>query len=294
LSAIIERRTFYNVFNHLGSFFPFLRYDGTGAEFRSGRLRVLASAQHPIALSVLFVILLPLVIYLWRRDGKRWLFVAFLYVIAIFSTASRTGIIGLLVLCIVYLCLQPRAVLRAWPLALPIFAAVHIAAPGAIGTLRELFNPTSLISSQAQITVGNDAYGSGRLTDLRPSLGEWSNKPLLGIGFATRIVTGPRANARILDDQWLGTLLETGYFGFLAWLWLFVRSIRRLTRAASAEGDSDDGWLLTGLAAAIAAFAVTMGFYDALSFVQNVFLIFALLGLAAAYLNIRSDEATAT
>jgi O-antigen ligase len=212
-------------------------------------------------------------------------------VIAIFATASRTGIIGLLILGIVYLCLQPRTVLRAWPLALPVLAAVHVAAPGAIGTFRELFNPSSLVSEQTAVTAGNDAYASGRLTDFGPTLGEWSNKPLLGVGFYTRIVNGPKANARILDDQWLATLLETGYFGFLAWIWLFVRSIRRLARAASSEGDTDDGWLLTGFVAAISAFAVTMGFYDAFSFVQNVFVCFILLGLSAAFVNLRTHEA---
>jgi O-antigen ligase len=291
--GIVERRTDYNIFNHLQTFFPLLQFQGGGEQFRSGRLRVLASSQHPIALSVLFVILLPLVLYLARSESRKWLLLAGLYVIAIFSTASRTGVIGLLVLAIVYLALQPRTVLRAWPAVVPLLAAVHIAAPGAIGTFRQLFDPTRLIGDQTAVTVGNDAYGSGRLTDLKPTLGEWSNKPLLGVGFATRIVVGPGTNARLLDDQWLDTLLEIGYLGFLAWIWLFVRSVRRLFRAASAEGDTDDGWLLTSFAGAIAAFAITMAFYDALSFVQNVFVLFILLGLAAAFLDIRREPATA-
>jgi hypothetical protein len=288
--GIIERRTGYNIFNHLQSFFPFLQFQGGGEQFRSGRLRVLASSQHPIALSVLLVILLPLVLYLARCSGRKWLLIAGLYIVAIFTTASRTGIIGLVILTIVYLALQPRTVLRAWPAVIPLLAVVHIAAPGAIGTIRELFNPSTLVSSQATVTVGNDAYGSGRLTDLKPTLGEWSNHPLLGIGFATRIVVGPGTNARLLDDQWLDTLLETGWAGYLAWIWLFGRSVGRLARQALSEGDTPDGWLLTGFAGSIAAFAVTMGFYDALSFVQNVFILFIIVGLAGALLNARADE----
>jgi O-antigen ligase len=219
--------------------------------------------------------------------------VACIYVIAIFSTASRTGIIGLLVLALVYLWLQPARVLRSWPFVIPVLAAVHFAAPGAIGTIRETLNPAGVIKEQSTVTVGDAAYGSGRLTDIGPSLSEWSNKPLLGEGFGTRETTGPNANARLLDDQWLGTLLETGYFGFLAWTWLFVRSIRRLTRAASAEGDSADGWLLTGFAASLAAFAVTMWFYDTFSFIQNVFICFILLGLSAAFLRLREGRGSA-
>ena len=108
-------------------------------------------------------------------------------------------------------------------------------------------------------------------------------KASTGWGLGPRVVTGPNANARLLDDQWLGTLLETGYFGFLGWVWLFVRSVRRLVRAATAAGDTDDGWLLTGFAAAITTFAATMWFYDTLSFIQNVFICFILLGLSAAF-----------
>jgi hypothetical protein len=289
-SAIIERRTGYNVFNHLRSFFPLVQFTGGDDQFREGRLRVLASAQHPIALSVLFVILLPLVLYLARAGSRQWLLMAGLYIVAIFSTASRTGIIGLVVLGFVYLALQPRTVLRAWPALLPLLVAVHFAAPGAIGTMRELFNPSTILSSQSDVTVGNDAYGSGRLTDLGPTLSEWSRHPLLGIGYATRIVVGPGTNARLLDDQWLDTLLETGWAGYLAWIWLFGRSVRRLARRASAEGDTPDGWLLTGFAGSIAAFAVTMGFYDALSFVQNVFIFFIIIALAAVLLDDRDEE----
>lgn len=290
--AIIERRTHFNVFNHLHTIFPLLHFEGAGQRFRDGRLRVLASSQHPIALSVLFVVLLPLVVSL-ARGNRRWLPVAFLYLIAIFATASRTGIVGLLVLLLVYLFLQPRAVLRKWPLVIPIVLAVHIAAPGAIGALVAAMNPAKMIAQQAAHTPGNDAWGGGRLTDLGPTLHEWSDKPLLGEGFGTRLTTGPHANARILDDQWLGTLLETGYFGFLTWSWLFAFSVVRLARSALAAGDTEDGWLFTGFCGAIAAFAATMWFYDALSFIQNAFICFILLGLSASYLQLRSREQAA-
>jgi hypothetical protein len=64
-----------------------------------------------------------------------------------------------------------------------------------------------------------------------------------------------------------------------AWLWLFVRSIRRLSREAR-EDDSDRGWLLVGLTASLTAFAVGMLSYDAFSFIQVTFMVFIFLGLA--------------
>lgn len=289
--GIIERRTGYNVFDHLGTVLPFLHFEGSGEHLRSGRLRIVGSSQHPIALGVLLVILLPLAIYLARRHGRWWLGVAALYVIAIFTTASRTGIIGIAVVGIVYLFLQRRTVLRAWPLVFPLLVVIHFVAPGAIGTIRQTLDPTTLLAEQSTVVAGNDAYASGRLTDVRPTLEEWSQKPLLGQGFGTRIVTGSNPNARLLDNQWLGTLLETGYLGICAWLTLFVLVIRRLWRAAVDAGSSSDGWLLTGFAASITASAISMAFYDALSFVQNIFVLFIMLALAAVLLNPRSPQA---
>jgi hypothetical protein len=54
---------------------------------------------------------------------------------------------------------------------------------------------------------------------------------LLGEGFGTRNPTGPDANAGLLDDQWLGTLLETGYFGLPG----MDLAVRALDRASSAR-----------------------------------------------------------
>ena len=91
-------------------------------------------------------------------------------------------------------------------------------------------------------------------------------------------------NAAILDDQWLGTLLETGIVGFFAWLWIFCRCVRRLSGAAR-EDDSETGWLYTGLAASIASFGVGMATFDAFSFTQAAFVFFILLALAGVVLS---------
>ncbi len=90
---------------------------------------------------------------------------------------------------------------------------------------------------------------------------------------------GPRAN--ILDNEWLGTLLEIGALGFFGWLWFFARVVRRLGKEAK-EDDSERGWLLVSIAASVAAFAVGMFTFDAFSFIQVTFLMFVLVGLGAS------------
>jgi O-antigen ligase len=104
--------------------------------------------------------------------------------------------------------------------------------------------------------------------------------------------TDPKNNAVILDDQWLGLLLEMGLAGTLAFGWLLVRSVRRLGRAA--RGDpTEHGWLLTALAAAITAYGVGMITFDAFAFIQVTFLFFIMIGLSvpAVRMAVRRDTA---
>ena len=296
--ALVERRTGFNVFDHLSTVIPLLRlraitlYNGVSVSdleiVRGGQLRVVASSQHPIALGVLFAVLMPLALYLARREGRRrWLIVAVMLLLGLLATASRTGIVSLFVIGLVFLVCQPRAVVRLLPALVPLLLAVQIVLPGTLSATRDLFFPKSgLIASQ----TGGPLYsGSGRLAKLRPALHEWADRPVLGEGFSTRVPTGPSANTRILDDQWLDTLLETGLVGAAAWLWLFVQSVGRFARAGKQAGG-DDGWLLTALAGTAAAFGVAMLTYDAFGFIQTFFVFFILLALGAALMNVRAAE----
>ena len=108
---------------------------------------------------------------------------------------------------------------------------------------------------------------------------------MLGEGYGTRVVdlNVGGINTNIFDNQWLGTLLATGAIGFFGWLWFFVRAVRRFGRAAKGD-DSERGWLLTCIAAGVAAFGVGMLTYDAFAFIQVTFLLFIFVGLGSALL----------
>jgi len=290
--ALIERRTDYNVFNHLRTVAPFLKFQGAigaeGLERGGTRLRVYGSAEHPIALGAVFVLLIPLAIYLARRtERRRWWAASLVLSLGAFATVSRTAVIMLAVVVLVFLRLRPRATKRFWPLIVPALAAVHLAMPGTLGSLRAAFFPSGgLIAQQSNVVAGNELRSNGRLADIGPSLHELAPHPIFGEGYGTRIVGFDEKynNAAILDDQWLGTLLETGIVGFFAWLWIFCRCVRRLSRAAR-EDDSARGWLYTGLAASIAAFGIGMATYDAFSFTQIAFVFFILFALAGVLLS---------
>jgi polysaccharide biosynthesis protein PslJ len=284
LFALIESRTSYNVFDHLSQVIPALHFDG-GPEVieRGSRLRVFASSQHPIALGAALAMLVPLGVYTSIRTRRlRWWIATSVLLLGTLATVSRTAIVMLGVIGLVFLWLRSREVKRLWPLIIPALLVIHIALPGAIGSFRQSFAPTGGIVAQQQ----NAAVGSGRLSTFGPAIHtEFTPHPILGEGFGTRITTPdqsvPVANGPILDDQWLGTLLETGVVGVAALLWLFVRFVRRLGKKAKLD-RTPRGWLLAAIAAAVAAFAESMLTYDALSFVQVTFLLFIFLGLGCA------------
>jgi len=280
-STIWESRTGYNVFNHLSSFIPGLHVVQLPWVGQDGRGdRAYASAQHAIPLGAALVLLIPLAVYLGRRTGNlRWWGCAAVLATGSLATYSRTTVLMLVCITIVYAKLRPQSLKRFWPMLVPALLAVHILVPGTLGTLKNAFFPKGGLIAQQQAGAGT--AGSGRLADLGPGLHEWTKAPLFGEGFGTRIVEGVQANANILDDQWLVTLLETGIVGLVAWVWLFARTIRRLAREAR-DDDSPRAWLAVGLAASIFAYATSMATYDAFSFIQVTLILFILLAFAAA------------
>jgi polysaccharide biosynthesis protein PslJ len=286
--AIIEARTHFNVFNHLSKVIPFLHGGEIAgpAYLRLGtaKVRVFASAEHPIALSAALVMLTPLALYLARRyRQRRWWLCAFLFVAAVASTVSRTGILMLLVVGIVFLWLRPRETRRLWPALLLMPIAIHFALPGTLGAVKQSFFPAGGLVAQQKAAANTS--GSGRLADLGPALTEWEAEPLFGQGYGTQVVNlnAPGIQANIFDDQWLGTLLAIGAVGFFGWAWLFVRVVRRCAAEAKRD-DSERGWLLTAIAASVAALGFGMLTFDAFAFIQVTFLLFILIGLASALL----------
>ena len=132
------------------------------------------------------------------------------------------------------------------------------------------------------------AAAPGRVADLGPALEQWSRKPFFGAGLrdARRGPErqGGRARTQILDDQWLGTLLEIGVRR-RARLPVAVRAARSggCRRCAKASRQALDGWLADrdrGLARRRSPSGMLT--FDAFAFVQVTFLAFIMLGLGAA------------
>ena len=116
--------------------------------------------------------------------------------------------------------------------------------------MKSMLNPSYVIQEQSY----DKGSGAGRVADLGPALDRWSRQPFLGSGFGTR-VADPNAQAgsesQILDDQWLGTLLEIGALGALSPAVALHPRDPPTDSARNDRATGPDGWLLTALAAAI-------------------------------------------
>lgn len=294
VATIYQSRTGYNIFDHLQQWIPILRFNGIPyVTDRGGGARAYGSAQHPIAMGAALMMLVPLGIYLVRKTGqKRWWLATLLLLLGALATKSRTGIIMMVILIIVIWILKPAATRRMIPKLLPLLIVVHVALPGTISTFKNTFFPTGgIVASETQTdATWRVNYGRGRIGEWDPALKEWAHTPLFGQGVGTRVndLKDPKFNAPILDDQWLGSILDIGAFGLVALLWFFTLAIRKLGRLARRD-DSDDGWLLTALTASIASYAFGMLTFDAFNFVQVTMLMFLLVAFGVVMLRAHED-----
>jgi polysaccharide biosynthesis protein PslJ len=282
ITALIEWKTTTNFYGWYSHIMPFLHYIDEGeAQVRGSGIRARASAQHPIALSAALVMLVPLAFYLYQKHRKLiWVASMGLLTLGALSTGSRTGTTMLIALVVSFVCIRPRETVRLLPWLLPGLIVIQGVMPGTLGTMKSMLNPAYLIKEQSY----DEGATAGRVADLGPALDRWSQKPFFGTGFGTTVAdpnASKESESQILDDQWLGSLLEIGAVGVLALLFLWVGAVRRLNRWGRHARDPNDYWLSTALAASIIAFAVGMLTFDAFAFIQVTFFAFVMLGLAA-------------
>ena len=220
--AVIERVSRMNVFLMLGDLLPLTLLREGGDVSRAGVARAFGSAQHPIALAVALCLLIPLAVYLakyagWPRNEINRKIVYAGAVVMLFggvlAAISRTAVVVLGVMFLVTLVFHPRVAGVLFALAFPLVLLAAAVLPRVFESMVLSFlDVDSLVASQY---TSAGMGGAGRLADLEPALREVAQRPFFGSGFGSRIVIGDEANAFILDNQFLGTLMETGALGVL-------------------------------------------------------------------------------
>lgn len=290
LLAAIERVTRVNIFWRLSSFLPLTTLRDESEAFRAGGYRSFASAQHPIALSVMLVMLIPIAIYLARYG--RWPFndinrrivyggVVVVLMLGVLAAVSRTAIVVMGVMLIIALLVRPWLGITLLSLSLPALVLGWLLMPKVFDTLFLSFlDVDSLVASQE---TSPGMTGAGRLADLSPAFAQIVEHPFFGTGVGSRIPVGPDANSFILDNQVLGTWMEVGAVGLIGLAALTVVPALMLLRWAFTVAKDFERYALLAFAIAISlgGYATALFFYDAFGFYQTFFMLCMLLAVAS-------------
>lgn len=299
--ATVERVTRYNLFLKFFDLLPLHRLSENESVFvKAGTARAFGSAQHPIALAVFLIMLVPLGIYLarhahWPRGlfarELFWIACTMIMMLGMLAAVARTAFISILVMLIVAIALRPAVVPKVLFYGiLGTGIAMLVSARNIISMVSELLDPKALIASQE---TSPGWTGSGRLADLAPSLQQAGISPFFGTGLGSRVTIGPSANAFILDDQFLTSLLESGIIGVLGIAVLTLVPFGRLAAYSRRAGEPDDRRdLALALAIGIIGYVVALFFFDGFSFIQTLLTFFLLLALGSWVLT--GDHPTAT
>jgi O-antigen ligase len=278
--ALVQSRLNYD-FTTLLAKIPGLSAAGelTSVLTRSGLRRPAGTATHPIEFGCVLAMTLGPALVLAVHDHawpalRRW-GALILIGLGIPIGVSRSAIVGAGIAGVFWFATADmRQRVRAL-IALGLFTVtVFLTTPGLIGTLASYFRGAG---SDTSISTRTDDYSA-----VAPFI---RNSPWIGRGPGTFL-----PKFRILDNQWLGSLIEVGIFGVIG-LIIYVLTPAFLGRSIRRDGRDPMirslGQSFVGLRFVVAFCATT---FDFLSFPMAPGVLVVLLGCAGALWAMRIDD----
>jgi hypothetical protein len=277
VGIIWERRTGYNVFYSLigHSFDPVASVASSPTDIHpelsdQSRAVIVGPTDHPLAATTMLAMAFPFAIvgFMDAKRDQRWLYAlaAALIFGAALATERKTAVVAPLAAGAVIAAYRPRAAVRLLPLGLVTIIVIHLAAPGALGTIYQLRHPFSVSSSV------------DRTDDYVAISPDFLARPLLGWGYGTRDVSQVD-RVRILDNEYLNEVLTVGLIGTMAFIAMIISAMVVADRAIRGGNPARAGPALAASAACM-AFLVASALFDSMSFVQAPYLFFLVAGIA--------------
>lgn len=235
---------------------------------RSGFARPAGTAVHPIEFGAVLTLLVPLCFHVAlhpRSIGRfrRWFPVAAIG-LSIPLSISRSAMVSAAIVLAVLYPTWDRTVRRFAAFAVAVGGAiVFVTVPGMLGTIVDLF---TRISGDSSTQSRTGSYGL--------ALEFWARSPWTGRGFLTFL-----PEYRILDNQYLGLLIDCGVIGLGSLLLLFLTGFLVARRSRKRSSNPATRSLGQCLAASVASGTASFAFFDAFSFPMFAGLMFLVLGL---------------
>ncbi|GAA1788833.1 O-antigen ligase family protein [Agromyces lapidis] len=253
--------------------------DLTSVYDRGGFNRAAGTSIHPLEFGVLLSMVLPLALHFAILDTHRSLVLRWFPVaaiaIAVPITVSRSAVLAVVVVLVIVLPTWPRVRRRvAYGAIGALLVFVYVAIPGMLGTLTRLFTG-----------ISDDGSARSR-TDSYALAWEFIEKhPFFGRGFSTFL-----PQYRILDNQYLGLLIELGVIGTAAFVGLLVVVMRTAVLSRRGSADPRTRSLAQALLALVAAAACGFATFDAFGFPQVTAALFLGIGAIGALSNTMRQE----
>lgn len=265
IGVLWEYRTGFNIFYELTSkVLPVSWPAELGNVDSLGRKSVIGPTIHPLAPAMMMACAMPYaLIQMYDKKELRekvlWGALACLLVAAALATGRKTSLIAPLAAVTVLVAFRPRILRQLLPAAVGLFLIAHIAAPGALGGVGEAILPQNLFNTNSAMNRQSD-YAA-----IRPDV---IDHPFLGRGYETY----DQKKYRILDNQYLTTMIGTGALGVLAYFSIFLATFLiafRVARNRSGESAS----IAIAIAATTVALALGSALFDLLAFAQIPYLL---------------------
>jgi O-antigen ligase len=282
LIGLYERASGTNVFDLLGPLYPsgfrtfVAALADASVETRGGVERIQSTFVGPNQFGAVLVMGVPVLLHLSATVGSRlasriWLIGAGLCVFASIFTASRSVLVGMATVFVVYGVATARVKVTRTRVA----AAFLVVVAGLA------FNPAVRATFQVYFTgLGGFEERSveGRIVDYRNVFDQLEETPIAGSGPGTwatgNLVESGRVDPddpaqAIIDNTYLVTLAELGIVGFfaiVAFMWGSVYVGWRAVRRARAPAERS---LRAALFCAVLWFAIANAMFDMLAFFDN-------------------------
>jgi O-antigen ligase len=247
---------------------------GGGAEAfdAQGRRLIQGPTQHGLEIATMLAMALPMTVVALlgssslRRRAVFAVAIAFIFAGCV-STYRKTGILAPVAGLAMMALLRPVQMVKLLPLGLIIVVIVHAVSPGALGSVVAQLKPERLDNQSV----------NQRKADYDAVHPDVFNHPAVGRGYGTY---DPH-KYRIIDNEYLLRLIETGFLGLAAYLGLML-SVAGTNLRTIRQGHPQRAAPALAAAGAAAAFLVASALFDVMSFPHAPYVFLYIAGLAAA------------
>jgi hypothetical protein len=236
-----------------------------------GRRLVVGPTEHGLEVVAMLSMALPIA-FVRLMETKRWrerllygLVICLLFGAAL-ATYRKSAILAPIAACVVLAYFRRRELLKLAPLGLILLVAIPILSPNALGSVVEQLQPTKLgVSTVSDRVSDYDA--------IRPDV---LSNPAFGRGYGSYNHT----SYRILDNELLTRLVESGIVGVLAFI-LIIVTILAVAAPIIRSRDPARAPPALAIAAAAVPFLVLAALFDEMSFPHAPYALLTLAGLLA-------------